>query len=168
MGMSKQSFTPSEPEKKQSVEHIFYELQMLLDCRVLFENAAEKYRQASNVQDQMTWSATQNAIIESFLLHFRNLKQFLDNKQYPNDVKARDYAPAWLSDPALADAAEDTRVNRKLAHLSYDRVGGNRGWNLEPMEKRICTVFQKFLGTIEVKYHPLFACCRTKLSAYGY
>jgi hypothetical protein len=38
--MSKSSFTPSDSEKEQSVEHIFYELQMLLDYRVLFENAA--------------------------------------------------------------------------------------------------------------------------------
>lgn len=166
--MTKPSFAPSDSEKEQSVEHIFYELQMLLDCRVLFENAAERYRQASTVEDQMIWSATQNAILESFLLHFRNLKQFMDNQKYAKDLKARDYSPAWLPDPSLADALEDTRVNRKLAHLSYDRVGGARGWNLESMEKRICSAFQKFLGSAEVRYYPLFAGCRTKLAAYGY
>jgi len=155
-------------EKDDAVEHIFYELQMLLDCRALFENAVRELNQATTKRDKAFWSAGQNAFLEGFLLHFRNLKQFLNNQKFATDVKASHYAQNWTPDSKLSDANEDIRVNKKLAHLTYERATSARGWNPEEMEQRICEVFQKFLAKADVSYYSLFAGCRTKLSVYGY
>jgi hypothetical protein len=166
--MATASVMITDLEKTNAVEHIFYELQMLLDCRALFENALKELGKATTERDKAFWSASQNVFLEGFLLHFRNLKQFLNNQKFPTDLKAAHYAPGWTAARKLVDANEDIRVNKKLAHLTYERATSARGWNPEEMEKRICEVFQMFLAKIDVQYHPLFSSCRTKLSVYGY
>lgn len=73
-----------------------------------------------------------SALLESFLLHARNLHQFLtrrrcDLKRFEvSDVLAEDYfdvSTEWTVPNTLNFLDKNwTRLNRSLAHLTYDRI----------------------------------------------
>jgi hypothetical protein len=86
---------------------------------------------------------TKNMALESFLLHFRNLRAFLCPRLQPvvlDDVCASDF----LDEPEernLGDAEKlsvgQARINKMLAHLSYSRdkyiAAGDYGWKVASM-----------------------------------
>jgi len=163
--------TPAQADQKlllKAADDIVYEMMMLLNTRYIYEDSQKRLTNAANLHDKTYWHCAQNGMLESFLLHYRNLKQFLNNEKYATDIKAVHYAPGWKPDTRLHIADEDQRINRKLAHLAYDRVELPRGWNMEEMERRVCSVFKDFLDKSDYQYSPLFADCRSNLTSHGY
>ena len=87
---------------------------MLLNTRYIYEDSQARLTNAADLREKTYWSCAQNAVLESFLLHYRNLKQFLNNEKFATDIKAVHYAPGWKLDTRHHIPDEDQRINRKL------------------------------------------------------
>ena len=134
--MSKPTPQPDNKALEDAADAIVYEISMLLNTRYVHEDAQAKLQAATALRDRTYWITAQNAAVESFLLHYRNLQQFLNNLNFATDAKAIDYVSTWKPDPRLNTPDEDKRLNQRLAHLTYDRATHKRGWNLEELERR--------------------------------
>lgn len=98
-----------------------------------------------------------NALLESFLIHYRNLHDFFypdfpGRKRLPHDICAVDYLQnqkRWRkkrpdADPKLLENRE--RVNVLLAHLTLRRLKYNtRSWHDKKMASLIEELLQEFL-----------------------
>jgi len=83
-------------------------------------------------------SAAHNAALESFLVHYRALRDFLHADKYPkrqirnDDIIAEDFSPNdWgLKRPPWQECLsnEKEKIDRQLEHLSYSR-SRYRQWN---------------------------------------
>ena len=95
------------------------------------------------------------ALMESFLLHYRILQDFLYPKEWPpvgvarHDIYARDYAPAWIQLRADFEARlppqktpERVRLNIYLAHLSVGRL--DHVWPITEMHARLKSSMDDF------------------------
>src|SRR6266545_1252002 len=91
----------------------------------------------------------QNALIESFLLHVRQLHQFFyrDQRRWDTDILAIDYGPAWPS-ARPADSAVlkelSTVVGSKVAHLTVPRLQ-KESYRIREGGRALLTVIRKFL-----------------------
>jgi len=166
--MSKRTPQPDKKALEDAADAIVYEISMLLNTRYVHADAQAKLQAATTLRDRTYWITAQNAAVESFLLHYRNLQQFLNNLKFVTDAKAIDYVSTWKPDPRLNTPDEDKRLNQRLAHLTYDRATHKRGWNLEELERRLCPVLTTFLDQLDSRYSPLFADCRINLKGHGY
>lgn len=164
----KQSKAVTQTELEKAADDISYEVMMLLNSRYIHQDAQAKLQNATDLREKTYWITVQNAALEAFLLHYRNLQEFLNNGKFPSDMRAVDYAPSWTPDSRLKTPPEDQRVNQRLAHLTYDRVTHARGWDLEAMERRIGPVLSTFFAQVAAQYSPLFVDCRTNLTGHGY
>jgi hypothetical protein len=96
---------------------------------------------------------TTNAILESFAMHARSIIWFLypQKQRYPTDVLAEDYVPTW---PQIRPRMPKTlvplaaRVNKSVAHLSYDRndiVDEAKSWLHVQIARDIGEVIRRFI-----------------------
>ena len=140
----------STPEKlRKAAEHVSYEIRMLI----------------FSAQHVSGWHASPMAppggdekymALESFLLHFRNLRAFLcpslQTVVSANDVLASDF----LGKPGSTDEgdakkfmANQQRLDRMLAHISYSRTdyieGGNSDWDTSEMLIVVTGELQEFM-----------------------
>ena len=94
-----------------------------------------------------------NAFIESFVVHFRNVIDFLyiDNPR-PTDIVASDFFdPAtWESIRPLMTSALDSarrRANKELGHLTTDRIPGahpEKIWDFDGLANELRPVLRSF------------------------
>jgi hypothetical protein len=113
-----------------SKEHVFYELWMLIRSADLL---GETVVTPSGLMRPPYW----NAALESFVLHLRNLVDFLyPTNIKPKDVLADDFFPQRLRPsgfptiPPLLAAARG-RAHKQLSHLTTDRLPEGhpqKGW----------------------------------------
>lgn len=99
-----------------------------------------------------------NIAIETFLVHFRNVRDFLYpvtdswlNDRYVDDVIAFDFCSDWLSvadDWKECSANERDRVNKLLAHISYSRPELDHKWPVTDMLPAIRKSFAAFVSTL--------------------
>lgn len=100
-----------------------------------------------------------NVYLESALLHTRVLREFLFKKRnlnFPQDVRAVDFFDddsEWSKDfagicPYLS--SEEERLDRALAHLSYDRIGyeTNKSWDVRRVWSEIYGAWQSFFKAL--------------------
>jgi hypothetical protein len=147
-----------------SKEHVFYEIWMLvLSADLLGETVVTP----SGLMRPPHW----NAALESFVLHLRNLVDFLyPTNIKPTDVLADDFFPQRLRPnefptiPPLLAAARG-RAHKQLSHLTTDRLPeghSQKGWKRGELLLAIFPVlgaFARRLGFWEdgwIRY--LFAC----------
>lgn len=99
--------------------------------------------------------AAYNMAVESFLLHFRLIRDFL----YPNDliwsegdnVVAADYNPTWTKtdgDWNECSPQERKRVNKLLAHLSYSRRALDHSWPTALMRQEVIQSLASFVRSL--------------------
>ena len=99
---------------------------------------------------------------EVFLLHFRSLLDFLQNRGFRRDtVLASHYVDDW--EPSDPDALRDlrTRVNQALAHISDERLryrstGGLRPEELQKMRNHITEQWTAFNRRLSVEQKAWF------------
>ena len=125
---------------------LFYELAMMLEAEKLW-NRAKQQR-----------DSTYNMAIECFLLHFRNLRDFLypspgawTNQFYFDDVIANDFWSEWRSvyeDWTECSADEKSRIDKLLAHLSYSRPSLDHAWPIPKMSTAIQNALAEFLTSL--------------------
>jgi hypothetical protein len=149
-----QSKRPSKPElingrpadqlAEMARRHIGYEIKMLRELAAALRGEGVGPR------------TMRNALLESFLIHYRNLYDFfhpeLRRHRLPGDTVATDYLPdagRWKGRREQFDKKSSEnreRVNAQLAHLTYRRLRyDTRKWPDRAMAKRMEALIDEFV-----------------------
>jgi hypothetical protein len=109
----------------------------------------------------------ESALLESFLLHARSLRDFFysDRKTFKDDVLAGDFfddPDHWrkvrpLLGPHLS--VSRGRLNKALAHLSYERIElseADRLWDVKTIDTELEVVKDAFLAALPVERRQWF------------
>jgi hypothetical protein len=131
---------PSDQELRDLSEHVAYECDMLIGtaARLLESPPAD--------------TIEHNALVESFLLHGRQLYQFFywDDPKKETDVVAADYIAAWPNDrpedPGLLKVLSElsTVVGTKVAHVTLHRSQKER-YQILDAGRALLAVISQFL-----------------------
>jgi hypothetical protein len=157
---------PTQQDLESGAKAVTYELLSLIGS-LRANRWALAQRGRATAHKQGLWEVLTNSTQEAFLLHYRNLKQFLnnENRRYADDVKATHYSDSWPSTSnVVGEPDEDDRLNKRLAHVSYTRDSLTRSWDYPCMEKRISDAFDRFLSLVKLQHRSLFDECRQALS----
>lgn len=137
-----------------SAEHVAYEIDMFFGLVEMLSHPQLKIGGPSVA----VAGRVNNALIESFGVHLRNLLDFLyfDEPQ-PTDVVAGDYCRpgAWkAARPAMSTTlnAARSRSNKELAHLTTQRISGilpGKKWAFVPLADEIRPLLQLFCDTAD-------------------
>ena len=119
-----------KPELDGAPRAFLYELTML-------HNYVQAYRDIELLR---------NAVLESALVHTRNLLDFFNSKPIPkNDILACHF----VDDPPRLTYVEGLKndINKSLSHLTYSRVepGKEYVWELDKVQKEIDDAHAKFI-----------------------
>jgi hypothetical protein len=121
----------TEHELRELSVDIGYELKMV----------AEVGPMASPVELQSLGSA----LLESSMLHVRNLDTFLGASEAgDDDVIALQYLDTWMPTPILSPD-ERIDLNKRLMHLSKQRLRLHAGWDRTAFALRCVEAFSDFL-----------------------
>jgi hypothetical protein len=107
-----------------------------------------------------------NMALECFLLHFRNLRDFLcpqDGKTHEDDIFASDFLDkseaTYVADRKTLER-DKKRLNKMLAHLSYDREpfieSGKDAWPVARMSIDMLEQLEVFLGLLSPEMRSWF------------
>ena len=132
----------SESDLKLALEHLLYERNMLLSL-------------ANGISSGIAGnSIINNALIESFAIHVRNLIDFFWSDKPKNDhVIAEDFFEDkndWFTKrPQLSSLLKNSRIrsHKEIAHLSYDRLRvqkSEKNWQVNEIVKDIEKAFKIF------------------------
>lgn len=134
-------------ECEDAAPHVCYELRAMVQARDLNDYAKKqidpKYVDAATVM--------RNCAIESFLLHYRTLREFFSNhpKLKADSLKAIDYFSTWQTSAAwVTDQNEIERIHKRLAHLSTQRASLDSNWDLAHMEWNVSQTFEDFVSKL--------------------
>jgi hypothetical protein len=108
-------------DTKGASEHVAYEIGMFYATHGLLMGDAIVGR-------------LHNAVLESFAIHVRNLVEFLFDPPEKDDIRAEHYfkdPKTWHGlrgkKPEELTAAQK-QANKQISHLTYARVGADKGW----------------------------------------
>ena len=117
-----------------------------------------------------------NLVLESFLLHYRILRDFLYPKgsKKEDDVLAADYVTSWgysESDWKEVVPDETNRLNKALAHLSYKRLDYAENptlkqWEFARMFSALQQAFARFLHLVPPNQRAWFELAEKSLAAF--
>lgn len=114
------------PEAKRPLDVVTYEFMMLNQCCLMV--------QRPDYFDRVI-------PLESFLMHARNLIDFLSGCCYPNDIKCTDFIDkdGEFIQVIPINISEDLklRINRHCQHMSMDRLEKQIGWPVNSIAKEI-------------------------------
>lgn len=154
---------PTPQELKDMASHIYHEVMALMQSRDLLNYAKAQHKAAQDKVLQDASRVGMNCALESFLLHYRNLREFLNDevkqskkdkatgKLESDDVKAKDYTidPNWKTAAAwTSDKDEAKRLHKRLAHITTARLTLDDKWYLESMEGNALRTFEEFVSAI--------------------
>jgi len=143
-----------------SGDHVFYEVDLFLDLTGLIAQG----RIGSS--DSNATRILNNVVLESAVLHLRNLLEFLYcEKPQRTDVVADDFLDEkWTTvRPGLTSALKRARhrSNKELAHLTSSRIAqgqGGRGWDIPALANDLVAVLQVFAREANTcRLHPVVA-----------
>lgn len=141
----------SDEQLREAAKHVFYELSVLI--------YAAEHLGGSHSSPMSTPSDNDlNVALDSFLLHFRNLRAFLCPSIGPfrdDDILASDF----LKEPRERDfgdpnalTVDKDRIDKMLAHISYDRddyiAKGNGAWAVARIAATVLRQFDLFLASL--------------------
>jgi hypothetical protein len=101
----------------------------------------------------------QNIALESFLIHARVIRDFFASSGSDNDVLATDFLGSVprVKLPLLRSHSIRTRLNRRIAHLSFSRSRLKRAWNVRQLLNEINGAMNHFLVLLAVQDSRLAA-----------
>jgi hypothetical protein len=143
---------------------VTYEVLTMIQAYDLYVYGGQR---ASRSQYADAYNAMANCALESFLLHYRALKEFLSDtrKKNSDDIKATDYAPGWKASGAwLADKGETGRIHKRLAHITSGRANLNGLWNPRQMQQQVLQAFGELIRALPAVAKPWFASIEKALS----
>jgi len=132
-----------------SGEHVAYEIDM-------FFGMVEVLTQSSLIGASSAAAAARlkNALIEAFVIHLRNLIDFLYlDRPQPNDVVAADFCGACIWEaqrPPITSSLDAARVraNKEIAHLTSQRIAGTppeKAWEPSALAAEIRPLLRLFV-----------------------
>ncbi len=108
-----------------------------------------------------------NMAVECFLVHFRNMREFLfppteawNSRKRNDDVIAHDYQDSWkhtISDWTECSADEKNRIDKLLAHISYSRRNLDHSWPIAKMTRAIFACLRQFISGLPGDRQEWFA-----------
>jgi hypothetical protein len=134
--------------REYSDTHLLYEVQMLVDTAHQLASYSVVNRNAGND----AW-ATRNALLESFLIHARNLKFFFCHKPKEDDISAWQYDDQW-SFPSMCPETRTmyAQMSKRLAHLTSKRPLPEEGpptpWDCKTITKRLVECLKMFVDRV--------------------
>lgn len=134
-------------ECEDAAPDVCYELRAMVQARDLNDYAKKetdpKYVDAVTVM--------RNCAIESFLLHYRTLREFFSShpKLKADNLKAIDYFSTWQTSAAwVTDQNGIERIHKRLAHLSTQRTSLDSNWDMAHMEWNVSQTFEDFISKL--------------------
>lgn len=120
-------------------------------------------------------------LLEAFLLHYRNIRDFLMNAdKHVDDITARHFNLYWqgsswkdhTTKTASGDGlCEKELINKLLSHISYSRaevrstLSTGIHWPLTDMYQTAMSEFVKFVEALPPERQPLFSQCTGRLGS---
>jgi len=107
-------------------------------------------------------SLHRNILLETFLLHARVLRDFFVQNPKGDDVSAShfyDDPNIWISitsNHCTYLQNNRTRLNKYLAHLTYDRINEDKNWQTDIIFKEVCTAWELFHSMLNKDQQALF------------
>jgi hypothetical protein len=151
---------PVHQRAKEIVPKILYEVDMLeYACAKLADlNEKQPLHQPSSIDIPPDRLYTSNVLLECFLIHARNLYDFLTEDPQRDDVSALHF----FDDPAPWQSArttlcpymrnEKTRLQGLLAHLTYRRLDyeqdGQKDWSFAQMLTELNEAWRRFQSSV--------------------
>jgi hypothetical protein len=91
-----------------------------------------------------------NIALESFLVHARVIRDFYATSASDNDVLAVDFlgSSPRVRLPLLRSRAIRTRLNRRIAHLSFSRSRLKRAWDVRTLLNEINDAMSVFVALL--------------------
>ena len=110
-------------------------------------NLLLRLRASSNTPDVV---ALRNIALESTLIHARNLRDFFSANGRSNDVLARDFVTPLprIAMPYLRRASTGRRIDKLLAHPSYDRSRLSKQWPIGTLRAELGQAWKLFLQRV--------------------
>lgn len=141
--MAKAAYSPSSNELQGVPDLFLYELRMF---RVATDALQDPSAQSN--------PALKNVILESALIHARNLHDFFSGMNSPKDdiivghfVKNSDGTP-WKSSKLAFIKSCKNDINKALSHLTYTRVKFKPVWNINRIRQYIEEAYAEFLALL--------------------
>src|SRR5580700_3675340 len=118
-----------------SAEHLMHELQYL------------RYT-AGELAPLSKPSPTVTVLLESFLIHLRNLIDFFYTpRMKEDDVIASDFCPGWSETMSSTLKAARERANKEISHLTLERKGAHdptKPWDVSGLFYEVSAVAKSF------------------------
>lgn len=117
---------------------------------------ADTWARLANADERLIEDAViRNALIESMLLHVRNLTEFLVKEPRVSDMARTDFgtSPVWTPEPPdaaarLIDAWDP--INKHLSHLTWERISPSpTEWAYMDIARDVVAVFEAWYATVE-------------------
>jgi len=97
-----------------------------------------------------------NALVESFVQHMRNLIEFFcpSDKVHPDTIIASDFfsnPSQWEKKWPDSLRKANSRANKLLAHLTYDRIKDDKGWEygtIREIREHLNCLFEKWFKNV--------------------
>lgn len=153
--MAKLPLTPQQLEI--TAADITYEVLTMIQAHDLYVYSGTR---ASRSQYAEAYHAMANCALESFLLHYRALKEFLNDtqKRSNDDIKATDYVTGWKASGSwLAEKGETERIHKRLAHITTTRGNINGLWNPDQMKQQVLVALDELIGALPEHAKPWFS-----------
>jgi hypothetical protein len=117
-----------------SGEHLLYELQF--------------FQLTAKLLDQQTPGPMHSILIESFVIHLRNLIDFFFTpRSKDDDVVAADFCPGWNESLSNTLKTAKERANKELSHLTLGRKAGfdpGKPWKVVDLFQEVTDVAKRF------------------------
>jgi len=133
------AYSPSAIELQGAPKQFLYELRMFLVATDALQDAAVRSNPRMN-----------NVILESALMHARNLLDFFCGKESEKDdivashfVRNPDGTP-WTSSKLAFLSSCKTDINKALSHLTYKRVEFKPTWQITRIRREIEDAYADF------------------------
>ncbi len=100
-----------------------------------------------------------NIALEAFLVHARVIRDFYASSASDNDVLAIDFLGSRprVRLPLLRSPAIRTRLNRRIAHLSFSRSRLKRAWDVRTLLNEINAAMHTFVALLTKRNAKLAA-----------
>jgi hypothetical protein len=123
-------------EKKSALDPLWYELWMF--------NETSKYLILHGEET----TKEKNVYLESFLIHARNIIDFLEDKKYDNDIRCSDFEIAKVV-INLPKNNTKTEINRWLSHITKERIEKEKpDWEYSIIRDEVNKCFKNFLNEL--------------------
>lgn len=126
------------PVKNSEIQPLFYESMMLNEIPITITG--------NQVEDNMR--------VESFLLHARNVIDFLEGKSHLKCSHFRDKNNNKISPIKFDSDNTICRINEHLSHISSKRMRIKIKWSLKLLKREINEKLKDFLLKISDEYFP--------------